>query len=91
MSQDDSFEQSLDSIHRKLLSSKATLRKVFSAAVSSFVVTKRQLIRGNWPLVLQEGLKVLNLLLDNNDFHLVLDQNTFVTGPSAKLKGTTQT
>ena len=91
MSQDDSFEQSLDSIHRKLLSSKATLRKVFPAAVSSFVVTKRQLIRGNWPLVLQEGLKVLNLLLDNNDFHLVLDQNTFVTGPSAKLKGTTQT
>jgi len=39
--------------------------------------------------VLQEGLKVLNLLLDNNDFHLVLDQNTFVTGPSAKIKGTT--
>ncbi|KAL0026395.1 hypothetical protein WJX79_005738 [Trebouxia sp. C0005] len=60
MSQDDSFEQSLDSIHRKLLSSKATLRK--------------------------EGLKVLSLLLDNNDFHLVLDHNTLVTGPSAKLK-----
>jgi len=33
MSQDDSFEKSLDSIHRKLLSSKATLRKVFSAAI----------------------------------------------------------
>ncbi len=35
MSQDDSFAQSLDSIHRSLLSSKATLRKVFFAA--SFV------------------------------------------------------